>query len=137
MRSQYARLAESLHRAHPTTLNQRIEVFASDLSSILEHYVAVTTELAEFKAATTTPAASEPVGEAEPYSGRSADHTQAIFRKDKVPVGTKLFTTPPDTAKVLREARDALESALSDAQPYIVRCKTAIASINAVLGEQE
>jgi hypothetical protein len=41
---------------------------------------------------------SEPVDEAEPYSGGSADHTQAIFHKGKVPVGTKLYAHPqPDT----------------------------------------
>ena len=39
MSGQFARLQESLHRAHPTTLNQRIEVFASDLQAILEHYL--------------------------------------------------------------------------------------------------
>ena len=37
----------------------------------------------------------EPVGEAEPYAGRSADHTQCIFHRDSVPVGTKLYTSPP------------------------------------------
>ena len=39
MSGQFARLNESLHRAHPTTLNQRIEVFASDLHAILNHYL--------------------------------------------------------------------------------------------------
>ena len=39
MSGQFARLNESLHRAHPTTLNQRIEVFASDLHAILDHYL--------------------------------------------------------------------------------------------------
>jgi hypothetical protein len=43
---QFARLQQSLHRAHPTTLNQRIEVFANDLNAILEHYVAVSTQSA-------------------------------------------------------------------------------------------
>jgi hypothetical protein len=46
MSSQFVRLQESLYRAHPTTLNQRIEVFANDLNAILEHYVAVSTQSA-------------------------------------------------------------------------------------------
>lgn len=46
MSGQFARLQQSLHRAHPTALNQRIEVFANDLNAILEHYVAVSTQSA-------------------------------------------------------------------------------------------
>jgi hypothetical protein len=34
----------------------------------------------------------EPVGEAEPFSGASVDHTEAVFLRSKVPVGTKLYT---------------------------------------------
>jgi hypothetical protein len=37
----------------------------------------------------------EPVGEAKHMNGVSAAHTQAIFLKSEVPVGTKLYTTPP------------------------------------------
>jgi hypothetical protein len=39
-----------------------------------------------------TRTAYEPVGEAEPFSGASVDHTEAVFLRSKVPVGTKLYT---------------------------------------------
>jgi hypothetical protein len=47
MSGQFARLNESLHRAHPTTLNQRIEVFASDLHAILDHYLVTQNQAAK------------------------------------------------------------------------------------------
>jgi hypothetical protein len=41
------------------------------------------------------PTVQEPAGEAKHMNGVSAAHTQAIFLKSEVPVGTLLYTTPP------------------------------------------
>jgi hypothetical protein len=49
------------------------------------------------------PTVQEPVGEAKHMNGVSAAHTQAIFLKSEVPVGTKLYTTPPAAAPVQPE----------------------------------
>jgi hypothetical protein len=49
----------------------------------------------------------EPAGEAKHMNGVSAAHTQAIFLKSEVPVGTLLYTTPP-AAPVQPDAWQAL-----------------------------
>jgi hypothetical protein len=50
------------------------------------------------------PAVQEPAGEAKHMNGVSAAHTQAIFLKSEVPVGTLLYTTPPAAQPAIPDA---------------------------------
>jgi hypothetical protein len=72
----------------------------------------------------TSPAAQpapvqEPVGEAEPFSGRSADHTQCIFHRSNVPVGTKLYTTSPEAQRQWIGLTDEQIDKLFGDGPYV------------------
>ena len=71
----------------------------------------------------------EPCGEAEPFSGRSADHSQAIFHRDSVRPGTKLYTAEA-LRDVLEQAAKVCDSVNNHSNPMTANdCADSIRSL--------
>ncbi|GAA4169340.1 hypothetical protein [Shinella granuli] len=98
---------------------------AEMVATMKTHHAAALTAALEVE----QPVAVEPVGEAEELPGSNDGFTIAVFKASDVPLGTKLYTSPP----LSREGEDAKEAQYWSTVEQLANCEDEISRLRGLL----